>query len=210
MHVVHVQGGATARGIPAGSQAASLSSGVLTSVGTSVGGMGVGGVAASPGGPGLAGGASMNAGAGLGGPGKVGLGMIPSGPGSATSGVGAGGGIGGSGVAQAASEAFNPAVWCLIDDGALGVPSASATSATSSATTAPIGSTGAESAAVPKKRAVLVEAEKDIEALITKLKNLWLHRQHAQVEVRTLPFARLQRNRMGYLAGILMCFAHRL
>ncbi|KAK3836912.1 MAG: mediator complex, subunit Med20 [Linnemannia elongata] len=36
--------------------------------------------------------------------------------------------------------------------------------------------------ATARGRAVLVEVEKDIEALIAKLKTLWVHRQHAQVE----------------------------
>ncbi|KAI8604266.1 mediator complex, subunit Med20 [Dissophora ornata] len=43
---------------------------------------------------------------------------------------------------------------------------------------------GATARGVPagSQKAVLVEVEKDIEALIAKLKNLWVHRQHAQVE----------------------------
>ncbi|KAK3827573.1 MAG: TATA-binding related factor of subunit 20 of mediator complex-domain-containing protein [Benniella sp.] len=172
MHVVHVQGGATARGVPTGSQAAILSSGgVFTGGGTTVGG-----VAATPGGSGLPGGTGMNVGTGIGGPSKAGLGMLPSGSGPSGSGVGGPtGGVGGSGVAQAA-EALNSTAWCLIDDGALGMPSTPATSTTPSTTT-PV----AESAA-PRKRAVLVEVERDIEALILKLKSLWVQRQHAVVE----------------------------
>lgn len=165
MHIVHVQGGSTARGVPAGSQAASLSSG-----------MGVGGATAAPSGSGPQGAPGMNVGPGLGGPGKVGMGMLPSGPGSAGPGIGGTAGNVGSGSTQA--EAFNS--WCLIDDGALGTSSGAST--TPSAVTTPVGSTSAESAATPKKRAVLVEVERDIDALMPKLKNLWVSRQHAQVE----------------------------
>jgi len=72
----------------------------------------------------------MNVGTGLGGPGKAGLGMLPSGSGPSGSGVGGPtGGVGGSGIIQAA-EALNSTAWCLIDDGALGMPSTPATSIT--------------------------------------------------------------------------------
>ncbi|KAF9964346.1 hypothetical protein BGZ70_006588 [Mortierella alpina] len=132
MHVVHVQGGATARGVPAGSQAANLSAGGGPSTGS--------GITGSP------------------------------------------GATGGSGPGQAGAD--NSLAWCLIDDGAVGV--ASTSSAAPSVVSTPASSAGMEitgaQPAPPKRKAVLVEVEKDIEALIAKLKNLWVHRQHAQVE----------------------------
>ncbi|KAG0368766.1 TATA-binding related factor of subunit 20 of mediator complex-domain-containing protein [Gamsiella multidivaricata] len=193
MHVVHVQGGATARGVPAGSQAANSSAGVVFA-GTGAGGMGgaggsgVGGGVASQGGltPGLAGSAGIPVNPGLAGPGKTGLGALPSGAGPSGAGIvgsGAGaGGVGGSGPSQVAAEAYSSTAWCLIDDGAVGAPSTSSTSVATSAVNAPMSAAGADNIATPKKRAVLVEVERDIEALIAKLKNLWVHRQHAQVE----------------------------
>ncbi|KAF9434439.1 hypothetical protein BGZ76_008019 [Entomortierella beljakovae] len=173
LHVVHVQGGATATGVPAGSQAANLSSGNPLAGSNAAGGSntsGIGGIQTS-GGIGMTG--APGVGSGLGGPGKAGLGILPTGGGSVGS-VAAGSGVGGpggSGSAQIAAEAYNSTAWCLIDDGAVGAPTSTNTA-----------STGAENVSTPKKKAVLVEVEKDIEALIAKLKNLWVHRQHAQVE----------------------------
>ncbi|KAF9167270.1 hypothetical protein BGX21_000152 [Mortierella sp. AD011] len=186
LHLVHVQGGATASGIPAGSQAANLSSGgILTGSNAVTGGsgpVGVGGIATSGGmgSSGMAGGSGINAGVG---PGKPGLGILPSGGGPAGSGA-AGGGIGGPGAPGSAqtADAYNSTAWCLIDDGAVGAPPSSATSTVPSAVNTPMSSAGTESATNPKKKAVLVEVEKDIEALLAKLKNLWVQRQHAQVE----------------------------
>ncbi|CAO3568321.1 unnamed protein product [Mortierella alpina] len=210
MHVVHVQGGATARGVPAGSQAANLNaggpstgSGLTASAGIGAGGAGLmssgmmpagsNGMAMSSASGGLPSGV---VGGGIGGPGKPGLGILSSGAGGG-GGVGGGGGgggpssgagavgpgaTGGSGVGQAGAD--NAIAWCLIDDGAVGV--ASTSSAAPSVVSTPASSAGIENTVAqpspPKRKAVLVEVEKDIEALIAKLKNLWVHRQHAQVE----------------------------
>ncbi|KAF9986341.1 hypothetical protein BGZ75_001970 [Mortierella antarctica] len=215
MHIVHVQGGATARGVPAGSQAANLSaggpasgSGITTSAGTGAGGGGSNGPGSMPAGimpSGPAGMAmAMNpgnlasgiGGGGIGGPGKPGLGILPSGAGGVVGGGGAGvggggpsgtgvvgpGTTGGSGAGQTGAD--NSIAWCLIDDGAVGVTSNS--SAAPSVVSTPASSAGVETTAAqsspPKRKAVLVEVEKDMEALVAKLKNLWVHRQHAQVE----------------------------
>ncbi|KAF9578970.1 hypothetical protein BGW38_004973 [Lunasporangiospora selenospora] len=207
MHLVHVQGGASAKGVPAGSQSASLfalSMGLSASssanssatgpagpvtVGGPLGGPGsTGGIRGSVAGVGASSsGAASSAAGGIAGSGK------PGAPGGGPSGVGgsggpnAAGGAGGSNASQAGTD-FGSAMWCLIDDGAVGtsattVPSSSASGVTSnnpSVTNTPINNAGFDLA--PKRRAVLVEVERDIEALITKLKNLWVHRQHAQVE----------------------------
>ncbi|KAF8935410.1 hypothetical protein BGZ58_005018 [Dissophora ornata] len=188
MHIVHVQGGATARGVPAGSQSANSSAGgVFATAGGAVGGTGAAGVGIGAGasgmGSGMAGGVGINVGSGLVGPGKTGLGILPPGGGSAAGGSTVGpGGIAGAASAQAAADAYNSTAWCIIDDGVIGTPSTSTStsSVAPSAVNTATSSTGAES--VPKRKAVLVEVEKDIEALIAKLKNLWVHRQHAQVE----------------------------
>ncbi|KAF9952162.1 hypothetical protein BGZ72_006470 [Mortierella alpina] len=210
LHVVHVQGGATARGVPVGSQAASLSAGGpstgsgisgtagagATGGGSGAGPMPAGMMPTGPGGMAM----SMNpgglvsgpGGGGIGGPAKPGLGILPSG-GGGPGGAGGGGGpsgtgvpgpgaAGGLGAGQAGAD--NSIAWCLIDDGAVGVTSTS--SAAPSVVSTPASSAGIENTAAqlspPKRKAVLVEVEKDIEALIAKLKNLWVHRQHAQVE----------------------------
>ncbi|KAI1295243.1 hypothetical protein EDD11_007881 [Mortierella claussenii] len=185
LHLVHVQGGATAKGVPPGSQSANMYSGGLLSGPTNA----AGGAAGSQGIAGSGAGGIGNAGVGPpGGAGntgtvKAGLGILPSagGIGGPTGAVGTGGGagsLGGIGFAQATADIYNSSAWCLIDDGAVGVPiNTSNPSGTSNTANVP----GTESLA-PKKRAVLVEVEKDIEALIAKLKNLWVHRQHAQVE----------------------------
>ncbi|KAF9930038.1 hypothetical protein FBU30_000951 [Linnemannia zychae] len=180
MHVVHVQGGATARGVPPNSKAASLYAGsVLTSsgpggVGSSLGGTGGIGVVGSVAGQGIGvGGQSGGNSSVLGGPGKTGLGILNSAPGAGGS-AGGPGGVGGQG--QPFVETST--AWCLIDDGVVG---ASVMPPTTSATPSAVG-TPISGEASSKKRAVLVEVEKDIEALIAKLKNLWVHRQHAQVE----------------------------
>ncbi|KAG0324902.1 hypothetical protein BGZ99_001321 [Dissophora globulifera] len=166
MHVVHVQGGATTRGVPLGSQAANSSAG---GSGTAGGGAaGAGGMGAESGGIG-SGGAGINANVAHGTAGKTGLGILPSGVGSgAGAGVGSGG-VTGSGSGQLAVDTPNSTAWCIIDDGGIGAQPLSAT-------------TAAPSTESPKRKAVLVEVEKDVEALIAKLKNLWVHRQHAQVE----------------------------
>ncbi|KAF9276533.1 hypothetical protein BGZ68_009960 [Mortierella alpina] len=208
MHVVHVQGGATARGVPAGSQAASLSaggggtgsstgSGITGSAGSGAGGSGAGGpgpmpAGMMPAGPnGMAmtmnpgGLASGVGGGGIGGPGKPGLGLPGAGGGGggpSGAGVVGPGAPGGPGAGQTGAD--NSIAWCLIDDGAVGVTSTS--SAAPSVVSTPASSAGIENTTAqsspPKRKAVLVEVEKDIEALIAKLKNLWVHRQHAQVE----------------------------
>ncbi|KAG0309333.1 hypothetical protein BGZ98_003448 [Dissophora globulifera] len=136
MHVVHVQGGATTRGVPLGSQAANSSAG-----------------------------GSGTAGGGAAGAGGMGAESVGSGAGA---GVGSGG-VTGSGSGQLAADTPNSTAWCIIDDGGIGAQPLSAT-------------TAAPSTESPKRKAVLVEVEKDVEALIAKLKNLWVHRQHAQVE----------------------------
>ncbi|KAF9916510.1 hypothetical protein BX616_003584 [Lobosporangium transversale] len=182
LHVVYVQGGATARGVPPGSQAANTSAGSVLS-GTGAGltgntsaiasngvGSAISGMAAGTGGMGLNTGSS-----------KTGLGILPPGGPSANI-VGAGAGVGNMGgltSAQAAADSYNSTAWCLIDDGAVGLTSASAASTNNVNTSS---NTAGADAAGSKKKAVLVEVEKDIEALIAKLKNLWVHRQHAQVE----------------------------
>ncbi|KAF9574025.1 hypothetical protein EC968_007578 [Mortierella alpina] len=201
MHLVHVQGGATARGVPAGSQAASLSaggpasgSGIPGGGANSAGGasgagpLPVGIMPPGPGGMAMAmnpgGLASGVVGGGIGGPGKPGLGLLPSvagGTGPSGTGVVGTGAPGGPGAGQAGAD--NAIAWCLIDDGAVGVTSTS--SAAPSVVSTPASSAGTETTAAvqpPKRKAVLVEVEKDIEALIAKLKTLWVHRQHAQVE----------------------------
>ncbi|KAF9115685.1 hypothetical protein BGX27_006929 [Mortierella sp. AM989] len=189
LHVVQVQGGATASGIPAGSQAANLSSGGILAGGNisiSGAGAGVSGMGASGGmtSSGMVGSSGMSVNTGLGGPSKAGLGILPSGGGPAGSGAaGSGvGGAGGSASAQMAADTYNSTAWCLIDDGAVGAPPNSVSSTAPSTVNTPMSSTGAEGATTPKRKAVLVEVEKDIEALIVKLKNLWVSRQHAQVE----------------------------
>ncbi|KAF9133052.1 hypothetical protein BGW39_010742 [Mortierella sp. 14UC] len=185
MHIVHVQGGATARGVPPNSKAANLYSGSVMAansagVGLGSAGIGAGMVTGAGAGAGGVGGTGVGGQAGgaqggnnAGGTGKTGLGIMSSAGGAS---IGGGpGGQGGPGQIQASVETST--AWCLIDDGAVGIsPTANASSAST-----PIGG-NAGGDAPPKKRAVLVEVEKDIEALIAKLKNLWVHRQHAQVE----------------------------
>lgn len=196
MHIVHVQGGATARGVPPNAKAASLYAG---SVVASNANGGIGGIGLGAGGPGAVGGAGVG-GAGVGGqggvggsqgpggsnsgPGKTGLGIMSSATGAGVGGSGGPGGPGGPGQAQTSAETST--AWCLIDDGAVGIAptTIAASSATPSVANTPISGGASAGDAPPKKRAVLVEVEKDIEALIAKLKNLWVHRQHAQVEVR--------------------------
>ncbi|KAG0375660.1 hypothetical protein BGX24_008795 [Mortierella sp. AD032] len=185
MHVVHVQGGATARGVPPNSKAASLYSGSVMAAngpGIGFGGAGIGagtvtgGGVGGPGVGGQAGGVGVQGGNNAGGPGKTGLGIM-----SSAAGAGIGGGPGGAGgqggLGQGQASAETSTAWCLIDDGAVGI----ATAASASSANTPI-SGNAAGDAPPKKRAVLVEVEKEVEALIAKLKNLWVHRQHAQVE----------------------------
>ncbi|KAF9198788.1 hypothetical protein BGZ49_000290 [Haplosporangium sp. Z 27] len=181
LHVVHVQGGATTSGIPAGSQAANLSSGgIVAGTNATIGGLGTTG----PGGMPISGGMASSSMVGNSGlnvntnQSKAGFGILPSGGSGGSVAAGSGIGAGGSGSAQTL-DAYNSTAWCLIDDGAVGAPSSAAASTTSGA---PLSSTGVEGATNPKKKAVLVEVEKDIEMLIAKLKNLWVHRQHAQVE----------------------------
>ncbi|KAF8956913.1 hypothetical protein BGZ46_002302 [Entomortierella lignicola] len=183
LHVVHVQGGATTSGIPAGSQAANLSSGGIVA-GTN-GGLGT----AGPGGMPISGGMASSSMVGNSGlnvntsQSKAGFGILPSGGPAGSVAAGSSIGAGGSGSAQTL-DAYNSTAWCLIDDGAVGAPPSAAASTTSGT---PLSSTGVEGATNPKKKAVLVEVEKDIEMLIAKLKNLWVHRQHAQVEIEYLP-----------------------
>ncbi|GJJ78906.1 mediator of RNA polymerase II transcription subunit 20 [Entomortierella parvispora] len=236
MHVVHVQGGATTKGLPAGALSANSTAAAAAAAnisGSGMGGLGGGNIGAGAGGalgggpgagPGSAGGVvggvsgqqaagqgvgvsgaagqggvgggvaggvggagNPGAATGPGGAGKTGLGIMPSvagGPGAAGSGGpgSAGAGAGGAGAGQV--DAYNTTAWCLIDDGAVGVPSSALpSSATSSVANTPMssGPTGGLDS-TPKRKAVLVEVEKDIEALIAKLKNLWVHRQHAQVD----------------------------
>ncbi|KAF9100841.1 hypothetical protein BGX29_006214 [Mortierella sp. GBA35] len=198
MHLVHVQGGATARGVPPNSKAANLYPGsvLASSAGpgglAGLGGVGVGGVGGlgsgvggvGVGGPGSVGGVGVGVGGvGQGGnnpQGKTGLGISPGGGPGGVGGPGGPGiaGQGGQGQGQAAVDTSTS--WCLIDDGAVGAsvvaPPLASSSAAPSVANMPVGDTP------PKKRAVLVEVEKDIEALIAKLKNLWVHRQHAQIE----------------------------
>ncbi|KAG0251065.1 hypothetical protein BG011_007878 [Mortierella polycephala] len=191
MHIVHVQGGATARGVPAGSQASSaFTGGIATTVGTSVGvggagSTGVGTLVSGPGGMALSSG-GMAGNAVNTGQVKPVLGILPSGGGpvgAGSIGIGGGaGGVGGTGPGQAAADSYNSTAWCLIDDGAVGASGTSTASAATSVASTPINSTGVDNTVAPKRKAVLVEVEKDIEALIAKLKNLWVHRQHAQVE----------------------------
>ncbi|KAG0198084.1 hypothetical protein BGX28_008428 [Mortierella sp. GBA30] len=195
MHVVHVQGGATAKGVPAGSQAANLSAagpagggapgsmigGIAGGVGT--GGAGAGMMPTGPGGVAIGAGAGMNVGGGMG-TGKPGLGGMPPGVGPPGTGAVGSGIVGNPGTGQIGADSST--AWCLIDDGAVGATTAA--SAAPSVVSTPMSSVGGETTPVqsslspPKRKAVLVEVEKDIEALIAKLKNLWVHRQHAQVE----------------------------
>ncbi|KAG0333563.1 hypothetical protein BG000_009074 [Podila horticola] len=197
MHLVHVQGGATARSVPAGSQASQ--SGLFTGgvaagpgggpgagglVGGAMGGSGPGGMAGSgplgglpslPSGV-VAGGSAASVGASA----KTGLGILPQGAAAgalAAGGVG-GGGLGAGGPGAVNADNINTTAWCLIDDGGA-APAATPGSSTGT----PMGSIGAEGGQSPNKRkTVLVEVERDIEALIAKLKNQWVHRQHAQIE----------------------------
>ncbi|KAF8944122.1 hypothetical protein BGZ47_004606 [Haplosporangium gracile] len=194
MHVVHVQGGATARGVPPNAKAASLYAGsfVASNANSGVGGVGLG--AGGPGaargvgigGPGVGGQGGVSGPQGPGGnnagPGKTGLGIMSSVVGVGAGGSGGPGGVAGSGQGLASAETLT--AWCLIDDGAVGIAPTATTisSATPSVASTPINGGGGAGDVPPKKRAVLVEVEKDIEALIAKLKNLWVHRQHAQVE----------------------------
>ncbi|KAF9178853.1 hypothetical protein BGZ51_007429 [Haplosporangium sp. Z 767] len=191
MHVVHVQGGATARGVPPGSQASSaFTGGIATAAGAAVGvggvgSTGVGALVSGPSGMALSSG-GMTGNAVNTGQVKPVLGILPPGGGPVGTGsisIGSGaGGVGVTGPGQAAVDAYNSTAWCLIDDGAVGASGTLTTSAATSVASTPISSTGADNTVTPKRKAVLVEVEKDIEALIAKLKNLWVHRQHAQVE----------------------------
>ncbi|KAG0046110.1 hypothetical protein BGZ83_008705 [Gryganskiella cystojenkinii] len=214
MHIVHVQGGASARGVPPGSLSANSTAVASAAAANVVAGTGpVGGPGASSGpsggvgstgspavgigsgigsvsGPGTAG-VGGGAVAGAGGSGKSGLGILPSAVGGVGAGSGgpgnAGPGAGGSGQPQA--DAYNTTAWCLIDEGAVGIPTTAtmtSSSAASSVTNTSLGGSapggGGSADQTMKRKAVLVEVEKDIEALIAKLKNLWVHRQHAQVD----------------------------
>ncbi|KAG0237339.1 hypothetical protein BGW42_001259 [Actinomortierella wolfii] len=165
MHLVNVQGGTTIRG-------ASPMPAVSGGSGTGAAGAGQGSVGSGPGSGGVGGPSSSTATSTGGG----------SGSGSATA---AGGGVAGAGAASAVATAaggsaagglntignntVDPtqiATWCMIDEGALGGPTSGANAA---------GDT-------QPRKAVIVEVEKDMENLVAKLKNLWVLRQHAQVE----------------------------
>ncbi|KFH66582.1 hypothetical protein MVEG_07107 [Podila verticillata NRRL 6337] len=193
MHLVHVQGGATARGVPTGSQASQsgLFTGGVAAAGTGSGpGAGLAGGAGGSG-PGMAGslgGPSLPSGvvagssaASVGASAKTGLGILPQGAaaGAAALAGGAGGsGLGAGGAGALNADNINTTAWCLIDDGAVAPPAATPGSNTG----ATMGSIGEVGQSLNKRKTVLVEVERDVEALIAKLKNQWVHRQHAQIE----------------------------
>lgn len=213
MHLVHVQGGATARGVPVGSQASQ--SGLFTG-GVAAAGSGSGpgtGLAGGTGGsgPGMAGSGSLGgpslpsgvvtggSAASVGASAKTGLGILPQGAtaGAAALAGGAGGsGLGAGGAGAMNADNINTTAWCLIDDGAVAPPVATPGSNIGT----PMGSIGEAGQSLNKRKTVLVEVERDVEALIAKLKNQWVHRQHAQIEVRVGEF--MSRSRMCFYVRI--------